>query len=208
MNCTAANGRNPMDEMFCPKFANAPRNILLLLLAGIGLSATSSLAQGKPQPAELIFDVSGLECGACVYSVQQALKEAKGVSDVEVMQTPDGYARVVFDREIVSEHQLAQAVREAFPLHGSPYLIKLRLRIPAYAKADIAAKVDAVFAKWQKWVDVKPTDKARGEFLVQFKPLQKDPKANGPQGWTLAELTQALKAPAPEGLGLEVAVGQ
>lgn len=181
---------------------------LALLMLALTAPGTALGAEDKPKPTELIFDVTGLECGACVYSVYQAIKDIKGVSDVDVLQTTDGYAKVAYDPKLVSEHQIAQAVREAFPLHGLPYLIKLRVRIPAYIKADLAAKVDAVFGQWQKWVEVKPTDKAKGEFLVHFKPLTKDPKASGPQGWSLTELTLALKAPAPAGLGLEVLVGQ
>ena len=165
-------------------------------------------AEDKPKPSELTFDVAGLECGSCVYSVYQAIKETKGVHDVEVMQTTDGYAKVVYDPKVVSEHQIAQAVREAFPLHGSPYLIKLRLRIPAYSGNGLAARVDAVFVRWRNWVDVEPLDRATGEFVLQFKPLDQNPAIAGPQGWTIAHLTRALKAPAPEGLGLEVVIGQ
>lgn len=180
----------------------------IVLLAKVLFVPVAGRAEDKAKPAELIFDVTGLECGACVYSMHQAIKDTKGVSDVEVMQTTDGYAKVTFDPKLVSEHQLAQAVREAFPLHGSPYLIKLRVRIPAYTRPEQAARVDEVFARWQKWVEVKPTDKAKGEFLIHFKPLEKDSKATGPQGWTLAHLMQALKASAPKGSGLEVTAGQ
>jgi copper chaperone CopZ len=180
----------------------------LLLALCLAAPGSNSGAEDKPKPTELIFDVTGLECGACVFTVHQAIKDTKGVSDVEVLQTTDGYAKVAYDPDVVSEHQIAQAVREAFALHGSPYLLKLRVRVPAYTQADHAAKVDAVFASWQKWVDVKPTDKAKGEFLIQFKPLEKGAKANGPHGWTLAHLTSSLKASPPQGLGLEIVIGQ
>jgi copper chaperone CopZ len=180
---------------------------LLLTLAVIGLPATSATADQKPQRAELIFRVSGLECSACVYSVQQAIQETKGVSEVEVMLTPDGSAKVAFDPRIVCEHQIAQAVREAFPLHGAPYLITLKLRIPRYATGGNAARVEAVFARWKKSVEIKAVDKLTGEFIIHFLPLDKDAKAAGPRGWSLAQLTHALKAPAPEGLGLDCVIG-
>ncbi len=189
---------------------NPIRVLSLVALAGcVGLIWPWVVAADeKSGSPALTFDVTGLECGACVYAVQQAIRETKGVSDVEVMQTTEGYARVVFDPKVVTEHQIAQSVREAFPLHGAPYLIKLRVRLPAYAKDGVSAKVDVVFARWQKWVVVKPVNKEKGEFLIQFKPLEKDSKAAGPQGWSLTELTRALKAPAPEGLGLELVIGQ
>lgn len=174
------------------------------------LSDSNAAAQSpdKPKRSEWIFDVTGLECGACVYQVQQAIKDAKGVSEVEVFQTQDGYAKVAFDSKVVSEHQLAQAVREAFALHGSPYLLRLRLSIPAYTSKETAAKVDAVFVTWKQWVDVKPFDQAKGEFVLQFKPLAADAKQQGPQGWDISKLEKALKAPAPDGLGLAIRIGQ
>jgi len=191
-----------------PKPRNFVPFVLSLIAATAVQLATNACGEDKPKPSELVFDVTGLECGACVYSVYQAIRETKGVSDVEVMQTTDGYAKVAFDPKVVSEHQLAQAVREAFPLHGLPYLLKLRIRIPAYAKNGHAAKVDAVFTRWQQWAVVKPIDKTKGEFIIQFKPLEKDSKGAVPKGWSLAELTRALKSPQPEGLGLEILIGQ
>lgn len=170
--------------------------------------STFSIAAEKPKSAQVVFNVAGLECPACVYSVYQSIKEAKGVSDVDVMQTTDGYAKVSYDPKIISEHQVAQAVRGAYPLHGTPYLISLRLRVPDYAKPGCGAKVDAVFAAWTKWVEVKPFDPANGEFRIQFKALESDTKTVGPRGWNLAQLTKALSAPAPDGFGLEVVIGQ
>lgn len=178
---------------------------LALLLADWNATAQSP---DKPKRSEWIFDVTGLECGACVYQVQQAIKDTKGVAEVEVFQTQDGYAKVAFDPKVVSEHQLAQAVRGAFALHGSPYLLRLRLTIPAGTTKETAAKVEAVFATWKPWVDVKPFDQAKGEFVLQFKPLAADAKQQGPQGWDISKLESALKAPAPDGLGLAIRVGQ
>jgi copper chaperone CopZ len=175
--------------------------------AGMVLS-TFSIAAEKPKSAQVVFDVAGLECPACVYSVYQSIKEAKGVSDVDVIQTTDGYAKVTYDPQIISEQQVAQALREAYPLHGTPYLIGLRLRVPDFAKPGFAAKVDAVFTAWTKWLEVKPLDPAKGEFRIHFKPLESDGKTVGPKGWNLAQLTKALTGPAPEGLGLEVTIGQ
>jgi len=142
------------------------------------------------------FYVTGVECGSCVYAVQQSVGETKGVSDVAVVQVIDSFANVTFDPQVVSEHQIAQAVREAYPLHGMPYLATLKLRLPEYAKH--SAKADAVLGRWKDWITVKPVDQAKGEFEIHFLPLKADEKKAGPQGWSLAEFSAALKT----GLGL------
>lgn len=142
------------------------------------------------------FYVTGVECGSCVYAVQQSVGETKGVSDVAVVQVIDSFANVTFDPQVVSEHQIAQAVREAYPLHGMPYLATLKLRLPDYAKH--AAKADAVLTRWKDWITVKPVDQAKGELEIHFLPLKADEKKAGPKGWSLAEFSAALKT----GLGL------
>ena len=174
--------------------------VSILLIAATFVLA-SLFAAEKPQPVTRRFYVSGVECGSCVYVVQQSVSEAKGVSDVTVVQVIDNYANVTFDPQVVSEHQIAQVVREALPIHGMPYLATLKLRIPEYAKN--AAPVDEVFARWKKWVEIEAVDRTKGDFVIHFLPLQTDSKKTGPQGWSLAQFTEAMKAPAPRGLGLE-----
>ena len=143
------------------------------------------------EPVTRTFYVTGVECGSCVYAVQQSVGETKGVSDVAVVQVIDSFANVTFDPQVVSEHQIAQAVREAYPLHGMPYLTTLKLRLPDYAKH--AAKADAVLSRWKDWITVKPVNQAKGEFEIHFLSLKADEKKTGPQGWSLAEFSAALK---------------
>lgn len=171
----------------------------LRLLVFLG-SITSGLHAAEKQPT-VTFYVSGVECGSCVYVVQQSIIETKGVADATVVQVIDTYANVVFDPKRVSEHQVAQAVREALPIHGKPYLATLKLHVPDYAKH--AAKVDGLFARWKGWVELETVDKAKGELLIHFQELKSDPKKTGPQGWSLAQLTVAMKSPKPDGLGLD-----
>ena len=160
----------------------------------------AGLRAAEKQPA-VTFYVSGVECGSCVYLVQQSISETKGVADATVVQVIDTYANVVFDPKRVSEHQVAQAVREALPIHGKPYLATLKLHVPDYAKH--AAKVDGLFERWKDWVEVETVDKAKGELLIHFHELKSDPKKTGPQGWSLAQFAAAMKSPAPKGLGLD-----
>ena len=143
------------------------------------------------EPVTRTFYVTGVECGSCVYAVQHSVGEIKGVSDVAVVQVIDSFANVTFDPQVVSEHQIAQAVREAYPLHGVPYLAALKLRLPDYAKH--AAKADVVMNRWKEWITVKPVDQVKGVFEVHFLPLKADEKQAGPQGWSLAEFSAALK---------------
>lgn len=163
----------------------------------------AGLRAAEKQPA-VTFYVSGVECGSCVYIVQQSISETKGVADATVVQMIDAYANVVFDPKRVSEHQVAQAVREALPIHGKPYLATLKLHVPDYAKH--AAKVDGLFARWKDWVELETVDKAKGELLIHFHELKSDPMKTGPQGWSLAQFTAAMKSPNPKGLGLDFTV--
>ena len=143
------------------------------------------------EPVTRTFYVSGIECGSCVYMVQQSVAETKGVEDVTVVQIIDNYANVTFDPAVVTDHQIAQAVREAYPLHGMPYLASLKLTVADYAKN--AAKVDGLFAAWKDSLKLEVIDKTKGELVVHFLPLDADEKKAGPQGWKFTQWAEAAK---------------
>ncbi|MEZ5387900.1 MAG: heavy-metal-associated domain-containing protein [Prosthecobacter sp.] len=164
---------------------------LCLIPAAVLFLSSLVQAEDKPKPVTRTFYVSGIECGSCVYSVQQSVTETKGVADVTVVQFIDSIANVTFDPKTVSDQQIAQAVREAYPLHGMPYLATLKLRMPGYAQH--AAKVDGLFAGWKQSVTMEVTDKAKGELVIHFLPLEVDAKKSAPQGWSIALLTEACK---------------
>jgi copper chaperone CopZ len=168
----------------------------LLVVAGCGL-----LAAEKPV-ASLTFFVGGIECAACVEVVRQSVAEVEGVANVELEQRLDSVARVTYDPAKASAQQIAQGVMDAVQLHGRPYEPWLHLKVPDYAQGGNAAKVDAVMAKMEAWVDIAVMDEKTGEFLVHFKALKKDELKPGPQGWEPGMLEKALSRPAPEGLGL------
>lgn len=170
-------------------------NRLLIIGTSFLFGVSMVIADDRPQPVTRTFYVSGVECGSCVYAVQQSVTETKGVADVTVVQLIDSIANVTFDPKVVSDQQIAQAVREAYPLHGMPYLATLKLRMPGYAKN--AAKVDDMFAAWKQSVKMEVADKAKGQLVVHFLPLEGDARKAAPQGWSLALLTEAVK-----GLGL------
>lgn len=164
---------------------------LCITLASICLLPSFVSAEDKPQPVTRTFYVSGVECGSCVYVVQQSVSETKGVSDAMVLQVIDNYANVTFDPKVVSDHQIAQAVREALPIHGMPYLATLKIKIADFVKNE--PKVKALFADWKNWVEIEAVDKNEGEVLLHFLPFAADEKKTGPQGWRLEHLTEAAK---------------
>ena len=160
----------------------------------------------KASPTTLTFFITGIECAACVEMVRQSVSNTPGVVDLFVEQRIDSYASVAFDPQQVSAHQIAQAIFDSMPLHGRPYEPRLMLTIPAYTKPEIAAKVDAAVAKHKTSIEVEIMDKAKGELLLYFLPLKRDPTNKEPQGWDHMTLLHALQDPAPKGLGLDVKV--
>ena len=158
---------------------------LVVFLSLLHAISTVSAAE----PVSRTFYVSGIECGSCVYMVQQSIAETKGVVDVTVIQVIDGYANVSFDPSRVSDQQIAQAVREAYPLHGRPYLAALKLSVADYASN--AAKVEGLFNEWRKFLKLEVVDKAKGALVVHFLPLETDKKKEGPQGWSFAQWMEA-----------------
>lgn len=162
----------------------------LLRLVALLIAATSLLSAADPVVTRTFY-VSGVECGSCVYMVQQSIGETKGVKDVQVVQIIDNYAQVTFNPKRVSDHQIAQAVREAIPLHGTPYLATLRVKMPDYAKHKAA--VDKLFAGWKGSVTLVPSLEVKDEFAIHFEPLKADSKKAEPRGWSLATFTEAMK---------------
>jgi len=180
----------------------------LLLTTSFLLSASGLIAEEKPKPTTLTFYVGGVECPSCVYSVNYSISQLKSVSDVTAGQFIENYANVTFDPKVVSIHQIAQAVTDAAPLHGVPYVATMKLFIPDYAKEQNSRKVDALFAQWKSLVEVETVDRAAGEFLIHFQPLKLDEKKAGPQGFMHEDLLTALQAPAPKGLGLKIRLAE
>jgi len=144
------------------------------------------------EPVTRTFYVSGVECGSCVYMVQQSVTETKGVSDATVIQLIDAYANVTFDPTALTEHQVAAAVSGATPLHGKPYLATLKLTVTDFPKH--AAKIQAAFTTWKDevWLDV--LDRAQGELEIHFHDFKTAPAKPGPRGWSLSQLDTTLKA--------------
>ena len=168
--------------------------LLILSLWGPGFASESN-----PNSVTLTFYVAGVECISCVDVVCRNLSEVKGVVKVDMTQSFDPYANITFDPKLVSAQQIAQLIVEAPPLHGKPYEPTLRLHIPDYAKAGNAAKVDDVFARQKDMIEVVTIDKAKGEFVLHFLPMNEAEMKKGPRGWNPGPFERALKT----GLGMK-----
>ena len=129
-----------------------------------------------------------------VKSVKSALIDAQGDS-----------VTVQFDSHVVSYHQVAQAIVDAGAQAGRKYAPSLKVRVPDYAKADNAGKVDAIFAgkRLNQRVRLEPIDKAKGEFVLRFLPLELDPSNPAPQGFNGGHLNHPIHDAPPRGLGLQ-----
>ena len=173
---------------------------LLLLLLGIGITGRVDAAA----PTVLTFDVVGAECPACFYSVADAVRQVKGVKEIEDANGLGNRARVRFDPALATVHELAHAMWRAFPLHGKPYQAVLRLRLPAYSQAGNAAAVDGVLAGWAQWLETEVINRKTGEIALRFRPLTKAERKAARPGWSLETGLTALTAPPPKGLGLKV----
>lgn len=178
---------------------NALLPLITSCLLAVGLPAADKPAAGA---VTLTFFLGGVECPSCMYSVWQSLNEVKGIADAEMQQRIDSFANVTFDPAVISAHQIAHAVSGAFALHGRPYEAMLRLRVPDYARKGNAPRLDAVFARNKEWLEVETVDKAKGEFVLHFRPLKPAEAKKGPQGWSQAAFLAEVRSPAPKGLGL------
>jgi len=158
-----------------------------------------------PHTPTLVFHLAGLTGQKDEEAIEASVAKLPGVRKVSV-DSVHGLAQVRFDSHVVSYHQVAQALADAGTAVGKQFDPRLKIRVPAYAQDGNAAKVDAVFTgkRLNQRVHVEPVDKAKGEFLVRFLPLQADPGGTGPQGFNGGHLHHPINDPPPRGLGLEM----
>lgn len=148
-------------------------------------------AGDKPLIEKAVFSICGLECGSCVYVVQTQLTQTRGISEIEVLQHAGGFARVSYDPRLISEHQIAQSVRETYALHGMPYIASMKLRVPGFSKH--AGEIKAMFESWKPLIALQVFNEHEGELIVSFSELERDAKFILPRGWSLSQLQAGLK---------------
>jgi len=175
---------------------------LILGLSAMVLSAADPVPVTK-KPT-LTFYVTGVECPACVFTVNDSVRHLEGIEEVIDGQNNANFINVTFDPAKVSAHQIAQAVTDAFPLHGAPYVATLRLIVPGYIEAGNAAKVAEVFGGWKKWIEFDAANPAKGELVVKFRPLASGSAKVVAQGWSHLFLQEALTNVLPSGAKVEL----
>lgn len=181
-----------------------PHHLARLLACLLTLFTGRLLAAEKAGAANLTltFRVEGSECAACFYSVHESVRQVPGVKEITDANGLGSRVRVTFDPRQAGAHRIAHAVWRALPLHSEPYRAALALRVPDYAKAGNAAKVDAVLERWKPWLEVESLDRDTGLFLLRFRPLPKEKRKEPLAGWRPDPMLRQIRAPRPEGLGL------
>ena len=159
---------------------------------------------GTRPPVSVTYYVAAIEDAKEREALSTAVKQVKSVKSATV-GSQGNYVTVQFDSHVVSYHQVAKAIADAGTQAGKKYAPYLKIRVPEYAKADNAAKVDALFAgkRLNQRVRIEPTDKAKGEFVLHFLPLELDPTDPAPQGFNGGHLNHPIHDAPPRGLGLE-----
>lgn len=176
-----------------------------LLSAFAAISWAAQPVAVAPHPTTQTFYIANVESDACVASITESVRKVKSVTKVEGLTPSSGYANISFDSHADSFQQIAQAIADAAPAKGKPYVATMKLRVPDYAKGDNAAKVDAVFAKSKGLVKVETINADKGEFRLSFLPLTADPQKTGPQGWNGGRFGHPIHDAPPKGLGLAIA---
>lgn len=167
------------------------------LSSALALSLTSLMAHAadlQAGPVTATFHIQEVKCSTCANAIDESLRKLPAVKKVDDLSESSGFAVITFDAKVVSHHQVAQAIFTANPIHGEPYVPSLKFSVPEYAKADNAAKVDALFAKHKSQVRVELKNKSRGDFVLHFEPLAVDGGKKGPQGWTHETFRAGLQA--------------
>ena len=171
--------------------------LLLLMACRPGPPVTSVRTE------TLTFFVSGLECVACAESVRQSISGLEGIESIRMREGLEGYAQVCFAPERVTAQQIAQAVHEARPLHGTPYEATLRLRLPGQENPCGLAAVKTLLANQKHAIEAEPFWDAADQILVRFLPLEKAVETQGAKGWSHERLSAALSQRTHSGPGLE-----
>lgn len=156
-----------------------------------------------PHTPTLVFHLSGLAGKKDEEAINASVIKLPSVRKVSV-DSEHEFAQVRFDSHVVSYHQIAQAIADAGTSVGKQFDPRLKIEVPDYSKGENAAKVDTIFAgkRLNQRVHVEPLDKAKGEFLVHFLPLQPEASTSGPQGFNGGHLHHPISDPPPRGLGL------
>lgn len=165
-----------------------------ILVAGSVLAAPA--AKKKPGPTEPLpqtrtFFIDGVKTEADVKAITEAAMKVTSVTKVDKLTPESGFANISFDHHAVTHQQIAQAIADA-----GPFQVTFRFAVPQYAAH--AEALDAIFAKVKDQVDIQPTNKENGEFVLRFLPLKSG------KGFNLGRIGHPIADAPPKGLGLKI----
>lgn len=186
-----------------------PRTLALCLLVGGVLSlgrgpaiaAEKKAAPGpnEPAPSQRTFYLEGVTSEADVKAITAAAMKVKSVDKVVDLTPTSGFANIYFDHHAVTHQQIAQAIADA-----GPFKVSFRFIVPDYGKDGNAAKIDAVFAKVAKLVQIEPLDRATNLFVIRFLPFRPEPGKPMGMGFNFGHIAHPIIDPAPKGMGLRI----
>jgi copper chaperone CopZ len=152
---------------------------------------------------KLIYYLSGVEGQKEADAIVRAVKALNTVTAASV-DTGRGYAKVAFDSQDLSYHQVAQAIADVGIRFEKKYDPGVVISIPDYSKPEVTPKIKAIFAdeKLKPLIWIEAIDESKGVFFVHFLPLKLDPAKTGTQGFNGGYLAHPIHMVPPTGLAL------
>jgi hypothetical protein len=167
-------------------------------LSAIGLLAVAADKPAlEPHPIVKTFWVEGVKSQAEVQKIVDAVSKVPSVTGVTELTPTSGYIRVAFDTHKIASHLIAQTIMDQ-----GPYKVTLKFQVPEYAANK--EKLDALFArlKEKQFVEITPTDAAKGEFVLLYLPIKPDPSDPRKVGFNPGHLGHPIHDAPPKGMGL------
>lgn len=177
----------------------------MLLLLALGLAFAQPVRAAEPEKASAstaktnalittTFYLTDVKCAACVSFLENSIRSVPGVQELDGLTETSGYARITFDSQHATPHQIAQAVTDTLQLHGEPFVASLKLLVPEYAQAENTAKIDALFARQKDFVTLECRNRTKGLFQLRFQPQPKAAGRTSSAAWQPDHLLAAIKA--------------
>lgn len=154
---------------------------------------------GEPAPSTRTFFIEGVRSDADVKAVVAAASQVKSVNAVVDLTPASGFANISFDHHAVTHQQIAQAIADA-----GAFKVSFKCNVPDYAKDGNAPKIDAVFARFARWVSIEPIEREKGLFVIRFLPFKPEPGKPQGMGFNFGHIAHPIADPAPKGMGLRI----
>lgn len=167
--------------------------LALILATSLPIYGADAEKSATTNTVTATFYITEVKCAACVSLLNDSMRNVTGVLDIDGLTEVSGYARVSFDPKKADHQRIAQAVADTIQIHGEPFVAVLKLLIPDYAKEGNTAKVDALIAQQKDLVTLECRNRARGLFIVRFKPTTTPSSTSTNTVWKPEQLLTAVK---------------